>query len=63
MKGKGDSLAMILLKAKEKSGPSKEDDYAKAREDLANRATNAMKNSDGAELMAVIKDMAAIDAE
>ena len=54
---------MILLKAKEKSGPSKEDDYAKAREDLTNRATNAMKNSDGAELMAVIKDMAAIDAE
>tara|TARA_R100001509_G_C4796293_1_gene191528 strand:- start:72 stop:269 length:198 start_codon:yes stop_codon:yes gene_type:complete len=65
MKGKGNGVAlMILEKAKGKDAEgSMDDDREKAREDLAARASEAMKKGDGAALLSVIGDMNAIGAE
>jgi hypothetical protein len=65
MKGKGKGLAvMILEKAKGKDAEgSPEDDYSMAKEDLAARASEAMKNGDGVALLEVISDMQAVEAD
>jgi|TARA_R100000482_G_scaffold124545_1_gene77750 hypothetical protein len=65
MKGKGNGVAlMILEKAKGKDAEgSMDDDREKAREDLAKRASEAMKSGDGAALLEVIGDMHAVEAE
>jgi hypothetical protein len=65
MKGKGKGLAvMILEKAKGKDAEgSMDDDREKAKEDLASRASQAMKDGDGVALLSVIRDMQMVEAE
>ena len=58
MKGKGKSLAVMILekaKGKEAEGSS-DDDYGKAKEDAGRRMATAIKEDDGAAFVDALDD-------
>ena len=57
MKGKGKSLAvMILEKAKGKEVEGSDDDYSKAKEDVGRRMATAIKEDDGNAFVEALDD-------
>ena len=57
MKGKGKSLAvMILEKAKGKEAEGSDDDYGKAKEDVGRRMAMAIKEEDGNAFVEALDD-------